>query len=164
MKFIITSLLILLLSINVGLGQTRLPDSYVNLGLGLGMNYGIIGTKTVIGYRNSGLMLGLGFVPGGLLGYEIGAQISYEWFYANIGYGVFGTQKINDDPTESLKAGDIMVGAMIDLGRAKTVFIDIGLGHTFGAPTMTGFLGNTIDQNAFNGVLGLGFRLGTKKR
>jgi len=163
MRFIITSLLIFSFFFNVGFSQTKLPNSYVNVGLGLGMNYGVLGTKTVIGYRNSGIMIGLGSVSGGLFGYEIGGQISKEWFYANIGYGVFGWQQINNNPKETVEAGDILIGAMLGMGQAKRVFIDIGLGHTFGAQTRKDFLGNSISLDSFNLVLGIGFRLGTKE-
>src|ERR1700712_3663995 len=75
--------------------QDRIPASIVNVGIGGGINYGIFGVKTVTGYKNSGLLLGLGYCPGGLLGYEIGGQISIKWFYINMGYGVFATVQEN---------------------------------------------------------------------
>ena len=163
MKKILHLFLILILSTTVGFGQSKLPDSNINVGVGLGMNYGIFGIKTVFGYRNSGLLLGIGVVPGGIVGYEIGAQISKDWFFANIGYGVVGTYQINNDPIQAINAGDILVGGMIGLGKKKRTFIDLGVGHTFGAPTITDFLGNVIVQNTFNVILGVGYRFGNKK-
>jgi sulfopyruvate decarboxylase TPP-binding subunit len=39
---------------------TKLPDSFLNVGIGIGGNYKLAGTKTVVGLKNSGLMVGLG--------------------------------------------------------------------------------------------------------
>jgi hypothetical protein len=138
----------------------------MNIGVGLGMNYGEIGLKSVIGAKNSGLLIGLGSNPDVGLGYEIGAQISADWFYANIGYGTFGsrTTTVNGVVIESvsLSAVNILIGGMINLGKAKRGFIDLGLGHTIGAPAYHDFLGNDFDQNQFTFSLGFGYRLDLK--
>ena len=142
--------------------ESGLPDSHVNFGVGLGKNYGGIGVKTVIGYRNSGLLLGLGSLPGGVLGYEIGGQLSSNAFYANFGYGVLGTYQVNDGPINPIKSMSFLVGGMVSLGKEKATFIDLGLGHTIGAPTIQ--IGPFEEsQEAFIFVVGIGFRLLKKK-
>lgn len=158
MRFII-SLLIAGLFVSSSFSQSTLPDSHVNIGFGFGMNYGTIGTKAVFGHKNSGLMVGVGIVPGGLFGYEVGAQLSENWLYLNLGYGVCGTQKIDDSKRKVIEAGDFMVGVMIPLDPEKRVFLDLGLGHTFGAPSRKDAMGYNISQNTVTGVVGIGFRL-----
>jgi hypothetical protein len=146
---------------SVSQAQNALPDSRVNLGVGGGMPYGGLGSKVVIGYRNSGLMIGLGYMPGGMLGYEIGGQVAIQSFYFNLGYGLSGTYKVNDEPVESIKCGNFMVGYMVSLDKMKDVFLDIGIGHTVGAPTVQ--IGPFQEQQG--GVtlaLGVGFRLAKK--
>lgn len=136
-----------------------LPNSYVNLGLGVGMNYGGLGAKTVIGYRNSGLMLGLGFMDTGVVGYEIGGQLAIKSFYFNLGYGISSTYQVNDGPIEAVKCGNFMMGYMISLGKAKTAFIDLAIGHTLGAPTVQ--IGPfEEDQGGVTLGIGIGTRLG----
>lgn len=145
--------------------QDKLPNSIVNVGAGAGVNYGIFGAKTVVGYRNSGLLVGLGYVPGGFLGYEIGVQLSIQWIYVSLGYGVFGTRKVNNDPVKALEAGNVLIGGMIGLGEEKRIFIDLGVGHTFGAPSYTPLGGGfSADENAWLAVIGIGIRLGTVVR
>lgn len=159
------TLLILIISLQ-SFGQAKTSPMTMEFGLGLGMNYGLIGTKTVIGYNNTGILIGLGIFPGALfdienaLGYEIGFQVSKKWFYANVGYGVFGVH-VNGTKVTPITAGDVMIGAKINMGAAKRTFLDIGIGHTFGADPLS-FYGTKIDQNGVNGVLGIGWRF-TKK-
>ena len=142
--------------------QSVVPNSYVNVGVGLGPNYGTIGTKSVIGYRNSGLLLGLGMMPGGTLGFEVGAQLSIKWFYLNVGYGRFGTYQVNDGPERAIESTILMAGGMINVGPAKRTFIDIGIGRTFGAPQI--YVGPfKEDLNTFTGVIGIGRRLFVKE-
>lgn len=142
--------------------QGTVPNSYVNLGIGLGMNYGGIGVKGVIGYRNSGLLIGVGAIPSGIVGYEIGGQISIGAFYANLGYGILGTYQLNDGPVEPIKSMSFLVGGMINVGKTEDAFIDIGVGHSIGAPT-TQIGPFEENQSAFVFAVGVGFRLAKKK-
>ena len=144
--------------------QSELPNSTINIGVGAGANYGILGTKAVLGYKNSGLLVGLGFIPGtdGLIGYEIGAQVSSGAGYINVGYGVIGSEQITGGRWKTIKAGNFMLGGMISLGRSKRLFIDLGIGHTFGAQS-TRILGETISNNGPVFAAGLGLRLRNKK-
>ena len=49
------------------------PNSFVDLSAGVGMNYGMAGVKTVIGYKGTGLYLGTGTVIG-----EFGFQFGFH--------------------------------------------------------------------------------------
>ncbi len=163
MKKVFLALCLGLFTTSLLKAQSKLPASYLNVGLGVGMNYGIIGTKTVIGYKNSGLLVGLGYLPGGFTGYEVGAQLGINWFFANFGYGTIGTYQVNNEDPQVTEAFNLMVGAMIGLGQSKRTFIDLGVGHTFGAPAIESPLGE-IEQNAFTIALGVGYRFGTIKK
>ncbi len=116
MKRILITLLLLGL-FEFTFAQSDFPKSIINFGIGGGSNYGIFGTKTVIGYKNSGLFVGLG-IFGGLFAYEIGAQISSGWLYANYGYGVYGIQYYEGTNYKELMEGGILtMGGMINLNR-----------------------------------------------
>jgi hypothetical protein len=160
---LLLSLFFLLITLSFStMAQKTLPDSHMNLGVGLGKNYGGIGLKTVIGYRNSGILVGLGAMPGGILGYEIGGQVSVDAFYANLTYGVLGSYQINDGSVNPIKSMSFLVGGMIGLGATKTTFVDLGIGHTLNAPTIQ--IGPFEEnQEAFIFVVGIGFRLLKKK-
>ena len=166
LPFLCSILFILTIATLKSNAQSHIPNSIVNVGVGIGANYGIIGTKTVVGYKNSGLMLGLGYAIGGLPGYQIGGQLSIKWFYMNLSYGVVQTAKVNNDPTYSVKAGNIMVGGMIGLGQEKRTFIDLAIGHSFGAPPLVIYVPYASfeqDQNTVTFCLGIGYRFGTVK-
>ena len=143
-----------------------IPNSFINFGVGAGMNYGMIGTKTVFGYHNSGLLLGLGISPNdGSGAYEIGGQIGINWFYANIGYGTCTYQLLNVSPYPQT-CGSIVFGGMIGLGSEKRFFIDLGLGHTFASSfkpfQSSSYFGSSSDIKTtfFTYTLGLGYRFG----
>ncbi len=160
-KNLLATLIALLFTLSTTQAQDGLPDSHVNLGVGAGMPYGALGTKVVVGYRNSGLMIGLGYMPGGLLGYEIGGQLAIKSFYFNLGYGLSGTYQVNNGPVEPVKCGNFMLGYMVDLNKTKTVFIDLGVGHTIGAPTVE--IGPFEEnQGGVTFALGVGMRLAGK--
>ena len=158
---LLVTLILLLCTLSVTQAQNNLPDSHVTLGVGVGMPYGGLGSKVVIGYRNSGLMIGVGYMPTGLLGYELGGQISVESFYFNLGYGVAGTYQVNDEPVQPIKCGNFMLGYMVGLDKMKNVFLDIGIGHTMGAPIVQ--IGPfEAKQGGVTLALGVGVRLAKK--
>ncbi len=117
----------------------------------------------MIGYKNSGGLIGLGLTPNGMFGYEFGFQISWKWFYFNAGYGVFDTKQNEKRPghsfEETMEAFDAMAGVMIGFGPTRRVFIDAGIGHTFFGPQER-VHGIKIDHNTFTGVIGIGIRIG----
>lgn len=138
--------------------QTELPRSIINLGIGGGMNYGVFGMKSVIGYKNSGLLIGLGYVPGGKFGYEIGGQFGDKWIFVNAGYGIRGTIDVGEN-TMAVKSGSIIIGVMLDLGPKKRTFLELGIGHTFLTKEYE-VLGVNLTEDSIIGIIGLGFRLG----
>ena len=159
-NFFIT-LILLLSTLSVTQAQTDLPDSRVTVGMGAGMPYGGLGSKVVVGYRNSGVLIGFGYMPTGLVGYEIGGQLAIQSFYINLGYGVSGTYQINGGSVNPIKCGNLMLGYMVDLDKMKKAFLDIGIGHTVGSPTLQ--IGPFEEkQGAVTFALGLGLRLATK--
>ena len=99
----------------IGIYCQDIPNSFVNFGIGLGQSSGGFGVKTVMGYRNSGLLLGLGYWGAGITGYKIGGQISIHHMYAEAGYGVVMVAQENDDPIYPITAWSMLIGGMIGL-------------------------------------------------
>jgi hypothetical protein len=176
-RAILTSLLIF--AISVGYSQIYYPKSHLNLGIGIGPNYGQMGIKTIIGYKNSGLLIGVGGYPGHrtynidtgkdiidwIIAYEVGGQISYKWWYANLGYGVYDYFQgyWNDEVDKVMKGGIFITGVMVSIGKEKRFFIDAGLGVDWGATyrdyTLRGVYIGEKTYNKLAGVIGFGVRL-----
>ena len=91
----------------------------------------------------------------------IGGQVGIQSFYFNLGYGVSGTYKVNDEPVESIKCGNFMVGYMVGLDKMKNVFLDLGIGHTIAAPTVQ--IGPFQEQQG-SVTLALGIDVGLAKK
>ena len=111
------------------------PNSFLNACVGFGSTYGGLGVKAVGGYRNSGLVVGLGTWFGYSIGYSIGGQISAKWWYASITYGTYAlsVNNFNGVTNVSTPTGiSIMTGGMINLGKPKRFFIDLGIGLSTG--------------------------------
>lgn len=129
--------------------------SVVNLGVGYGVNYGgLIGLQTILGYKNSGLLLGLGQLAG-LTGYSIGGQISRHWFYANICYGTVAWHKYPGRSAMTDETSAVMMGAMMTPFQNKSLYLNIGIGHTLSAP-----INRFYTENFFVGALGISYRFG----
>lgn len=159
-KFI---LLFLFLYCNLIYSQSDYPKSYVNIGIGGGPNYGGIGLKTVIGYKSSGLLLGVGML-GGMIGYEIGGQVSADGFFLNLGYGAYGVHTNETTGNkELLKGGNGIVGGMINLGKQKMIFLDLGIGYSWGATYRTAW-GQQMKLSTVIGVIGIGLRIVDEKK
>lgn len=150
MRFLFLCILFFLVS-SLAFSQSSLPESKVNLGVGMGSSYGIFGAKAVIGKDNSGLVFGLG--P---LGYSIGGQVAMNSYYFNFNYGTALAVKVNDDPVKLLYGSTIFFGKMVDVGVKKNMFIDLSMGYLYDlSSTMIGEYSN--DGIMFN--LGIGFRI-----
>jgi len=146
----------------MGLAQNDYPKSFINMGIGLGSNYGGFGIKTVTGYKNSGLLVALGSELGYGLGFEVGGQFSYKWWFMNIGYGVYGEAHNLPGDYQLIKGGIVMTGGMINLGKPKRCFIDLAIGYCFGG-TYDDTFDDNIKYNVVDGSIGLGFRFGDLK-
>lgn len=169
--------------ISIEYSQNKYPNTILNLGIGIGPNYGQTGIKTIIGYKNSGLLIGVGgyrwhrtinSVSGKeifdwITTYEIGGQISYKWWYANLGYGVYDFFQKNwsDEVDKVMKGGIFITEVMVSIGKEKRCFIDAGLGVDWGATykdyTLTGVYIGEKTYNKLAGVIGFGIRLCKRK-
>lgn len=163
--------------ISVGYSQNDYQKSHLNLSIGIGPNYGQTGMKAVIGFKNSGFLLGVGKYRGHktyssdkdiydwFTAYEIGGQISYKWWYANLGYGVYGFHQgyWNDEPDKVMAGGIFITGLMINMGKNKRFFIDSGIGCGFGATyrdyTLRGIYLGDKTYTRVAGIIGFGIRL-----
>lgn len=146
--------------------QNDYPNNIFTTGIGVGGNYGGVGTKTIIGHKNSGLLVGLGTAGTGLW-YEIGGQISYKWMYLNVGYGVIGTSTnlLSNNPSELIKGKMATTGVMINLGESKKYFIDLGIGYDWdGTYTSNGYTNTNDKFHTIDGAIGFGIRLGDFKK
>ena len=116
-----------------------------------------LGIKTIIGKRNSGLLIGFGKMPI-TYGYEIGGQLSYKWFYFNAGYGVSSTYQSADNVKGRLTAFNINIGGMFNLGKEKGTFIDIGTGGFLGADAYKLNRNYTTNSSGLSFAFGIGYR------
>ena len=156
-KLLIWFVLFLLIS-NDLFSQTNYPKSYLNIGIGVGANYAEgIGVKSVIGYKNSGLLLGIGSMIGApVIGYEIGGQVSYKWWFVNLTYGA--TSVVNNKYV--VNDGTFMTGCMVNLEKTKRLFLEIGLGVTLKTRYSPGLINFEANVPTFN--LGVSYRFGGK--
>lgn len=149
------------------------PISILNLGTGFGTTYGGFGFKTVIGRKNSGLLVGLGSNFGLGLGYSIGGQISLKWWYVSASYGTYlgGTRFQSGNFSEvNVPVGvHLMTGAMVNLGKPKRCFLDFGIGLSLGGTIKTytiSFYSTTSSSIPVTSLavnIGFGVRIGTIK-
>jgi len=160
MKTIITAFAFLLCIYHAA-AQTKLPSSFINVGIGVGGNYGFVGTKTVVGFKNSGLMVGLGRSTEGYPVYQIGGQISYKWAYATLSYGGLVCRDDQDD-APIVSDANLMFGAMISLGKSKRAFIDLGIGQYLSTYTENETTAGSSWVESLNAAVGFGYRLGKK--
>ena len=111
---------------SVGQAQAE-TKSVVDIGFGVGFNYGMLGTKTVIGKNGSGLLIGLGYP--GAPAFEIGAQLSFSSnMYINVGYGSYAVVFSSSGGFGSYNGFGGVVGYKLGLGEAKKLYLDAGLG------------------------------------
>ena len=106
------------------------PASIVDLSVGLGPNHGIIGIKSVLGYKGTGLLLGLGSFDG-FTATTIGFQVAAQWWFANVTYGPTGSYYINfgGQVEEGLTQSIIfMTGGRINLIKSKRLFLELAAG------------------------------------
>jgi hypothetical protein len=154
-RMILTGILLCLFGT---LFSQKYAQTILNFGVGIGPNYGGVGTKTVLGYKNSGLLIGLGTFAFSGFAYEIGAQVSYRWMFANIGYGVYSkAENLLLDKYQMIKGGIFMTGAMINLGKPKKFFLEAGLGYDWGGTYESE--GEIKSFNSIDAILGFGVRL-----
>ena len=133
-----------------------MKSSALNVGVGYGPSYGILGAQLVYGKNNSGLLLGLGATPKGSIAPAIGVQLGINWFFANVGIGPHGEYSLDDEPFELAQGVFYNIGGMINLERTKRWYLGIG----FGGAVRDDIEGNyrSIETFSYSGSLGIGCR------
>ncbi len=146
--------------------RTPYPRNFIDLGIGLGPNYGIIGGRAIFGYKGSGLLVGAGTLNG-LPTFTIGGQYSKDFFFASLVYGPIGSYEINyygDISKGILKGTVFQLGGRINLLKSKLMFLELGVGFFNGYqdPEFVRKRSRYADvrQTGFIGNIGLNFRIG----
>ena len=93
-----------------------------SLSFGIGQMYGMIGVRSVIGFNNAGLTLGLGYWNKHVA-FSAGGQVAVGKYFFNMAY----SQAYLSD--KYIGTANLIGGTRIDL---KKIFIEVGLGISFG--------------------------------
>ncbi|MBI5538759.1 MAG: hypothetical protein HY951_01770 [Bacteroidia bacterium] len=161
-RFLLIVLFFLIIKISYGqeIHINSYPNSIIDIGIGVGPNYGIMGFKTVLGYKGTGVMVGAGTISG-MFAYEIGLQASAKWLFINIGYGVYGksTYVTYYYSYEDVISGLIInAGGKINLVKSKKLFLELGIGYGTGGKIESPYgPPRTIDGPS--AVLGIGYKI-----
>lgn len=132
------------------------PNSVIDLSFGAGPQHGIIGGKAVLGYKGTGLVLGLGTFEG-ITGYYVGLQASARFIYVTLGRGVVGTSTDgNTNATSPIIGNCLMVGTKLNLSRNKRFYLELGVG--FQESSINGRFGS-INTSGTIYSLGFGYRI-----
>lgn len=154
-------LLILLMGFGLVKGQSDKPDTYFDIGLGAGPNYGIFGVKTVTGFKGSGLILSIGSFDGYNTA-SFGFQLSLSWVYLSYVRGAYGSYFVEVNGStyaEGLLEGNIItLGVNPSLTKNKRLFLDIGVGHA-GGDSSPNPLGGEIEEGGVSLAFGLGYKI-----
>lgn len=143
------------------LAVNELPNSKFNISLGYGATFSGIGTKVVIGGRNSGLMFSVGHPNGNPVIFNFGCQIAVKELFIDVCYGYVGTNVYEDGSKDVFLGGSITMGGMLNLNQNKRAFLEISVGSSFGVEKDWGYF---TEKNNFLIInVGLGYRFGTKK-
>ncbi|MEI6021643.1 MAG: hypothetical protein WCR21_10990, partial [Bacteroidota bacterium] len=137
-------------------------NPFLNISVGSGPAHGYLGLQTILGYNNTGLILGLGTTEYATpLAGTIGFQLAVKWFYVNAGYGTIGIQQINNDPVMNLRGRYLNFGAMINLNKKKTFYLELGYGLIYYDPLgFNPYYMYTYRYETFNATLAIGYRIG----
>jgi len=141
------------------------PNTYLDLAAGLGSSYGLSGVKSVIGYKGSGLLLGVGKVNGES-SISVGLQFRYEIWFLSVGSGPFGYYEERQSAIGGyrvtkgqLRSIFAIFGTQINLWRNR-LFLELGLGVRGGDSYRTQSGGRISDGGGIVGGIGLGYRIG----
>lgn len=138
-----------------------LQSPFLNVSLGFGPSHGgVLGIQSIVGQKNSGFILALGMSPQGQISPAIGVQLAINWFFANFGYGSIGVHKYGNDPYTLDKGIFYNIGAMINLGKQKKWYLEIGLGNTVRNKSEENNTYRDFEKFEYKGSLGIGFRIG----
>lgn len=136
------------------------PESFLDLGVGIGSNYGVIGFKSVLGYKGNGLMIGVGSIEGNTAS-SIGIQLAYKHLFLNIAsstLGYYRTERGLLVDEGLVKGTSVIFGGRVSFDRAKRIFIELGFGFSSGEETDR--FGQKIEMRGPSFNLGFGYRIG----
>lgn len=139
----------------------EVPFSVLDVGVGIGTNYGIFGGKFVLGCKGNGLMVGAGSVEGTSM-MAIGFQFSYKFLFFNISnadYGLYSVTYNNKTEEGTLNGTVFMFGGKGGIGKNKRLFVELGFGVARGGKSPSPF-GPMIEENQRTFSFGLGYRIG----
>lgn len=138
------------------------PKSIIDVGVGAGTNYGMLGAQAIIGYKGCGILAAGGYVPGNNIGYQVGLQLTYKWVFANACYGTYTTvQYEGSDEIYTIEGLIVMVGGRINLVRSKKLFLQIGAGWAGGGTIYSGY--GEIPVNGPTATIGINYRIAFSK-
>ncbi|MEQ8909606.1 MAG: hypothetical protein RIC95_10470 [Vicingaceae bacterium] len=136
--------------------------SYLDLSVGLGANHAMLGTKAVVGYNGSGLLLALGTYKG-FTTTSIGLQLCYKSFfvsYAKADYSYYEIESPNFYQ-EGILSGNVFLAGLKGSFRGKEkFFMQLGFGVANGGERKTQN-GAKKDGSYVMLDFGLGYRFGS---
>ncbi len=137
-----------------------ITSSYLNLGIGYGPSYGILGTKLILGTDNSGFTFGIGYTPHGLLAASFGLQGSIRWFFINFGIGSIGEYRFDNDSYKLAYGIYYDIGGLINLEKSKRWYLEVGLGNAFKFNIDKPEFYSSYKDFNYYGSIGIGYRFG----
>lgn len=139
------------------------PSNFLDLGVGLGPNYGLIGAKAVIGIKGTGFLIGVGDFDG-FRTFSIGVQITYQEWFASVSYGPTGSYSVEFNGVVDkgiTKSIVFIAGGRINLNPNKRLFLELGLGFTGSDDIPNPPFGRQEYEGGVTANIGLGYRIGT---
>jgi hypothetical protein len=150
----------LFLSVNLS-AQKEYPSSFLDVGIGAGTNFGMLGAQAVAGKNGSGFLAAIGTLFG-MPAWQLGLQLNSDWFFVS---GSYGTYTIVKDEAagkySSIQGFIVLTGARIKFLKSKKFFFEIGLGWA-GGGSFNSSAGSESVQG-LSGTAGIGYRIGKKK-
>lgn len=100
----------------------------LDVSFGFGSSHGFLGVKTVIGKNNSGVFVGLGGTPHGLISPSIGIQGALNVFFGNVGYGSRGFYQFRNESYQLDMDIFYNIGFLFRFGEHKDYFVELAFG------------------------------------
>ena len=131
--------------------------SVVDVGVGFGLNYGLLGAQAILGYNGNGVLVAGGYF-GGEPTFELGLQLNYEYLFLNVGYGSYAVSSSPNSSNTSSLIGIIVAGGLkYKIPKNKNIFLQLGGSFATGdgIRTPTGY--QEISKVSI--VVGLGYQI-----
>jgi hypothetical protein len=145
------------------INNNKYPKSFADIGMGVGPNYGILGFRTVLGYKGNGLLIGVG-THEGYTTLTMGMQFTYKFAFMSIAMGDYASYEVEVNGRtvdKGLLNGTIlMFGGRINLVESKEVFLELGIGYAGGDSVQQPFGLPPIEENGVTYCVGVNYRIG----